>query len=173
MHHSNFKMIETSGDRKEIETKGGLGMLCLQTLHRKNFAEGSSVLLFTSERNCLGFEYGVVRESKVFRLRAQTIKSQAFAPHFILASTVYKSTCLVVAKEEKVLERVALSDTGRCWEITSRVLRSQLSVVSLAEVVSSVSLVWSTKRPVVYWRSSLRTSSVMLSHTLSTPSARQ
>ena len=46
-----------------------------------------------------------------------------------------QSTCQDVVKEEKVLEREALSVTGKFFVITSRVSPSQPSVVLLAEVV--------------------------------------
>lgn len=46
-----------------------------------------------------------------------------------------QSTCLDEAKEEKVLERGALSVTGKFFATTSRVSRSQPSAVLLAEVV--------------------------------------
>ena len=49
---------------------------------------------------------------------------------------IYNSeTCLEEAKEEKVLERGALSVTGRFFVITSRVSPSLPSAVLLAEVV--------------------------------------
>lgn len=50
---------------------------------------------------------------------------------------------------------------------------AKLFVVWLAVVVSSVSLVWSTKKPVVSWKFSWKTSSVMPSHTLNTPRERR
>ena len=81
-------------------------------------------------------------------------------------------TCLVAVKEEKVSEKEALSVTEKSFVITSKVSLSQPSVVLLAEAVSSESLAWSTRRPVVFLKFSLRTWSVMLWHTPSTPRER-
>lgn len=55
--------------------------------------------------------------------------------------------CLVEEKVAKVLERVALSDTERFCEITSRVSLSPLSDVLRDEVVSSEFPLRSTRRP--------------------------
>ena len=92
--------------------------------------------------------------------------------YFVRIDTSKLRKCLVAAREERVLEREAQSVTGKSFVITSRVSPSQLSVVSLAEVVWSVSLVSSTRRPVVSWRFSLRTSSGMPLPTPSTPRGR-
>jgi hypothetical protein len=56
---------------------------------------------------------------------------------FVIQSSYLNNseTCLAVAKEEKVLERGALSVTGRFFVITSRVSQSLPSAVWLAEVV--------------------------------------
>ena len=59
-------------------------------------------------------------------------------------------------KGGKGLGKGALSATGRCSMITSRVSQSQPSVILPAEVVSSISLLWSTRRSMVYWRFSWR-----------------
>ena len=83
-----------------------------------------------------------------------------------------QSTWLEEAKVERDLEREVPRGTGRCWEITSRVLPSQLSEDWLVVVESSVSLVWSMRRLVEFSRFSLRMSSEMLSPTLNTQRGR-
>ena len=57
------------------------------------------------------------------------------------------------------MEREAPNVTGRCFVTTSKVSLSQPSDVWLAVVVSSVSQVSSTKRPVVYSRYSFASTS--------------
>ena len=84
-----------------------------------------------------------------------------------------RSRCLDVVKEAKVLEREALSVTGKSFVTTSKVSRSPPSVDWLAEVESSESADSSTKRPEVSSRSSWRTWSGMLSPTPSTPRGRR
>merc|ERR1712071_389088 len=91
---------------------------------------------------------------------------------FILHRTKNNQTCLDVAKEVKVLARVAPRGTERCYVITSRESPSLLSDDWRDEAVSSESLDSSMKRPEACSRSSSRTSSVMLSPTPSTPSER-
>ena len=68
------------------------------------------------------------------------------------------------------MERGALSVIARFCEITSRELRSQLFVVSLAVVESSVSLDSSTRKPEEFSKFSWRMSSVM---PLPTPSTQR
>ena len=67
------------------------------------------------------------------------------------------SSCLDEEKEERDLEREAPSVTERSYETTSKESRSQPSADWLAEVVSSVSLDSSTKKPEEFLRSSWRT----------------
>jgi len=64
------------------------------------------------------------------------------------------STCLDVVKEAKVLEREALSVTGKSFVTTSKVSRSPPSVDWLAEVESKESQVSSMKKLEVSSRSS-------------------
>ena len=73
-----------------------------------------------------------------------------------LHSLTEQQSCQDVVKEVKVWEKEALSVTGRFWEITSRVSQNQPSVVWLAEVVSNVSPVSSTRKPEVSWKCSLK-----------------
>jgi len=61
-------------------------------------------------------------------------------------------------------EREELSVTGKSCAITFRVSPSPLFVVLLAVVVSSVSLVWSTRRLVVFSRPSLKMWAIMSKH---------
>ena len=86
--------------------------------------------------------------------------------------TVELSTCLEEEKEERVLEKEALSVTERFFVITSRVSPSQLSVVLLVVVVSNVSLDSFMKKPEVSSKFSWKMSSEMPSLTLSTPRGR-
>merc|ERR1711939_380503 len=83
------------------------------------------------------------------------------------------STCLAVERAERVSARAAPSVTARSFATTSRASPSLPSAVSLAVVVSSVSLASSTRRRAVSSRSSSRTSSATRSPTRSTPSARR
>ena len=92
--------------------------------------------------------------------------------HIICWLLIDKATWLEEAKEERDLEREALSVTGRCWETTSRESPSLPSEDWLVVEESSVSLVWSMRRLVEFLRFSLRMSSEMLSPTLNTPRGR-
>ena len=98
---------------------------------------------------------------------------------------------LQAEKVARVSERVEPSVTARFFVTTSKVSQSLRSVVSRVVVVSSVSQPvsssstlftpstvsnaskqWSTRKPVVFSRPSLKVSFAMQSHTQNTPSAR-
>merc|ERR1712127_879299 len=85
---------------------------------------------------------------------------------------VEQKRCPDEEKEARDSEREAPSVTERSFVITSRESPSPPFDDLLDEVVSSVSLVLSMKKPEVSSRSSSRTSSVMPSPTPSTPSER-
>ncbi|GLB42994.1 hypothetical protein LshimejAT787_1204430 [Lyophyllum shimeji] len=86
--------------------------------------------------------------------------------------STYKHSCLDAEKAVRASERAVPSVTARFFATTSRVSPSPPFAASPVVVVSSVSLASSTRKPAVSSRSSLRTSSVTLSPTLSTPSAK-
>ena len=93
-----------------------------------------------------------------------------FSDHSLFRTLL--QVCRAAVREARVWEREEPSATGRCWEITFRVSRSQPSGGWHAEAEWSVSAVWSTRKLAACWRSFLRTWSAMPWHTPSTPDAR-
>jgi len=71
----------------------------------------------------------------VYRVASPPYKQRPLCLAIIQHFDLSQSTCPDVAKEERVLERVAPSVTGRCSVITSRVSLSPPSGVWLGEVV--------------------------------------
>ena len=103
-------------------------------------------------------------------LSSVSLASTLFSDHSLFRTLL--QVCRAAVREARVWGREEPSATGRCWEITSRVSRSQPSGGWHAEAEWSVSAVWSTRKLAACWRSFLRTWSAMPWHTPSTPDAR-
>ena len=145
---------------------------------KKNVASLCLCTLVFRKSNLIGRERWRLQRSEISftmeRKTDQVLQSTLLSRIALNSLTnLRRSRCLDVVKEAKVLEREALSVTGRFFVTISKVSRSPPSVDWLAEVESSESADSSMKRPEVSSRSSWKMWSEMQSPTPSTPRERR